>query len=442
MAIDYNLLEHYIGKDPLYNLYKERGLFDPGAPPVQEGNILPYSADERWEKLTAEDLAHQKRHTHGYTYPHNMGPLDNPEYDTRLFINNLEQFGNTPSGPLYGKSIMDDAWLDSEGWQKIQSKPGGEQRYLTQREMITNALNADDAWEKESALAPIFGYYISPEDVLNHPDIYGTEAGYGGGFQPTITERNKQIAETIGHEARHQLLAKHPQFEQGIPRSLLTNIDKTYTDDHELLTRMLDFQAYNDPTIYDNIYGDMHGDMPRHLGSPIADAFYDQGTAFTDFMLSPKDEISTEVSESEDIIKEPVGIETISPRKNWFKRLLDSTLMGRIGNQFAYRPAPIGGAGGYTAAQLDSMNARGGWYSEPAREKRRTINRVKNMMARKAAGKSYSQKNLANLSAQISGGRDPSQGNTVTGHGKSGMGRDPRDRMEYGGLATMFERRR
>tara|TARA_R110002051_G_scaffold183301_1_gene252859 strand:- start:75 stop:1052 length:978 start_codon:yes stop_codon:yes gene_type:complete len=39
-------------------------------------------------------------------------------------------------------------------------------------------------------------------------------------------------------------------------------------------------------------------------------------------------------------------------------------------------------------------------------------------------------------------GRDPSQGNTVTGHGKSGMGRDPRDRMEYGGLATMFARRR
>jgi len=39
------------------------------------------------------------------------------------------------------------------------------------------------------------------------------------------------------------------------------------------------------------------------------------------------------------------------------------------------------------------------------------------------------------------GRRDPSQGNTVTGHGKSGMGRDPRDRMEYGGLTTMFARR-
>ena len=39
------------------------------------------------------------------------------------------------------------------------------------------------------------------------------------------------------------------------------------------------------------------------------------------------------------------------------------------------------------------------------------------------------------------GRRDPSQGNTVTGFGQSGMGRDPRDRMNQGGLATMFERR-
>ena len=75
-----------------------------------------------------------------------------------------------------------------------------------------------------------------------------------------------------------------------------------------------------------------------------------------------------------------------------------------------------------------------------AREARRTVNRVKNMMARKEAGKSYSKTNLANLSAQISGGRDPSQGNTVTGHGKSGMGRDPRDRMARGGLAGLWQR--
>jgi len=414
MAIDYNLLESIIGKDPLYNTYKEKGLFDAGAAPVQSGNILPYSADKIWEGDPV-GLEKKKSSTHGYTYPYHT--------DTRLFVDDLNKF-NPPKAPLYDAASMmsaaDETFIDNpstkhtgkaigvDKFGKIQYAPISWKEYFTRAGRIT------------------------PETMEG--EFGGTETqGLWSG--QTITEKNKQIAETIGHEARHQLLAKHPQFEEGIPESLLTNIDKTGTDTHELLNRMLDFQAYNDPRIYNDIYDDMHGDMPRHLGSPIADAFYDQGTAFTNEMLSP-----TEISE--DIIKEPVGIETISPRKNWFKRLLDSTLMGRIGNQFAYRPAPIGGAGGYTAAQLDRMNARGGWYSEPAREKRRTINRVKNMMARKEAGKTYSEKNLANLSAQISGGRDPSQGNTVTGFGQSGMGRDPRDRMAHGGLATMFERRR
>ena len=40
------------------------------------------------------------------------------------------------------------------------------------------------------------------------------------------------------------------------------------------------------------------------------------------------------------------------------------------------------------------MNALGGYYSEPARQQRRTDARIKNLLARKAAGKSYSQKNL------------------------------------------------
>jgi hypothetical protein len=108
-------------------------------------------------------------------------------------------------------------------------------------------------------------------------------------------------------------------------------------------------------------------------------------------------------------------------------------------NSAAYRPATKG-AYGYSPAQLNRMNALGGHYSEPARQQRQTVNRVKNMMARKAAGKSYSKTNLANLGAQLSGGRDPSQGNTVTGHGRSGMGRDPSDRMAQGGLASLWQR--
>ena len=82
-------------------------------------------------------------------------------------------------------------------------------------------------------------------------------------------------------------MAKNPEFYEDIHDDLVANIGATGTNKHEILNRMLDFQAYNDPGVYDDIYEDMHGDMPRHLSSPIADKFYDQSTAFTNKMLHP-----------------------------------------------------------------------------------------------------------------------------------------------------------
>ena len=69
-------------------------------------------------------------------------------------------------------------------------------------------------------------------------------------------------------------------------------------------------------------------------------------------------------------------------------------------NSPMYRPA---GAGvfGYTPAQLNQMNALGGYYSEPMREMRRRSNRISNMLQRAAAGKNYSEKNLQNLMNQF-----------------------------------------
>ena len=70
-------------------------------------------------------------------------------------------------------------------------------------------------------------------------------------------------------------------------------------------------------------------------------------------------------------------------------------IMASLRNRF-YKPATRP-AGGYSVAQLNRMNALGGQYSEPAREQRRQRSRVSNMLARQAAGKSYSQKNLNQL---------------------------------------------
>ena len=72
-----------------------------------------------------------------------------------------------------------------------------------------------------------------------------------------------------------------------------------------------------------------------------------------------------------------------------------------------YRPAmggvTMGSGKTYSPAQLNKMNALGGWYSEPARAARRTQSRIERMTARREAGKSYSQKNLEALTGKDEG---------------------------------------
>jgi hypothetical protein len=75
-----------------------------------------------------------------------------------------------------------------------------------------------------------------------------------------------------------------------------------------------------------------------------------------------------------------------------------------MGDRFKYRPA-VSSAGGYSAAQLNQLNARGGYYSEPAREQRRNLKRVKDMVEKRAAGEVIGRGNLGQLT-----GRDEGRG--------------------------------
>ena len=110
-----------------------------------------------------------------------------------------------------------------------------------------------------------------------------------------------------------------------------------------------------------------------------------------------------------------------------------------------YRGA-TGSAGGYNAAQLNSMNALGGYYSEPARDARRTQSRIDNMMARKAAGKSYSQKTLNKLTMnQGPAGQNGGNNGGNQGGGGFGKGNDPGggaagSPFNRGGLASLWQR--
>jgi hypothetical protein len=158
---------------------------------------------------------------------------------------------------------------------------------------------------------------------------------------------------------------------------------------------------------------------------------------------------------------------------------------GIFGNKFTnqpYLPASQG-AYGYSADQLNKMNALGGYYSEPARAQRQLDGRFSNLMDRAQSGKTFSTRNLLGISKALgmgvnrddinkitsgaynlntgdgpsgagtftkesidqsfSGEEGPTGGTSSgsrneTGFGSSGMGRDPNDRMATGGIVGLY----
>jgi len=90
-------------------------------------------------------------------------------------------------------------------------------------------------------------------------------------------------------------------------------------------------------------------------------------------------------------------------------------ILAALRNRF-YKPATMH-TRDYTPAQLNRMNALGGAYSEPARRQRQDRTRVANLLARKAADKPYSQKNLNILTMGSRPGHydRPGGGNGVQG---------------------------
>ena len=132
-------------------------------------------------------------------------------------------------------------------------------------------------------------------------------------------------------------------------------------------------------------------------------------------------------------LKQPFGLQTLLS----FLPFGDNSILGKIGQGIRntiqgsrfYRPATTG-IFGYSPAELNRMNALGGFYSEPAREGRRRANRISRMLQRAAAGKKFSQKNLSNLMNQFNMGDVDTRGmidsirqSADMGYGKGG-GRD------------------
>ena len=129
---------------------------------------------------------------------------------------------------------------------------------------------------------------------------------------------------------------------------------------------------------------------------------------------------------------------------NWFQNQAQN-ITGGIGNLFTYRPATQG-AYGHTPMQLNRMNALGGWYSEPARARRRWEKRQTNVLNRAAANKPVGNVNKLlgqhgyqgtpgggiQFTGQHEG--DPSAG---AGYSRSDSGWD-RSPFRKGGLASLW----
>ena len=145
--------------------------------------------------------------------------------------------------------------------------------------------------------------------------------------------------------------------------------------------------------------------MPIQLTSYLADALSDQATKFTIAMLAqsaPKYANLTGTADALASTPDNLAIKDFIPQtiKNLFSKKEDSLVeeeegipgttnwqkfLSKITRQ-PYRGAAQG-AYGYTPAQLNSMNALGGYYSEPARAQRRWEKRQTNVLNRAAAGK-------------------------------------------------------
>ena len=131
---------------------------------------------------------------------------------------------------------------------------------------------------------------------------------------------------------------------------------------------------------------------------------------------------------------------------NWFQNQAQN-ITGGIGNLFTYRPATQG-AYGHTPMQLNRMNALGGWYSEPARARRRWEKRQTNVLNRAAANKPVG--NVNKLLGQHGYQSTPGGGLEFTGRHEgdptAGAGYSRSDSgwssspFRKGGLASLWQR--
>jgi hypothetical protein len=210
------------------------------------------------------------------------------------------------------------------------------------------------------------------------------------------------IAQFLTEENLQRLLNQQFEEDQGVASLLPSNVSPFFRmnaiggvvprqDFRELTGPQIDFgSTLSTPDLASNIPTIQNPGSPQSLGFDTS-----LGVANED------DEEQVEYLGSEDnrLLRGLASLRDFLPGG-------DRSILAMLGNTLNFRDSPMyrpAGAGvfGYTPAQLNQMNALGGFYSEPMREMRRRSNRISNMLQRAAADKNYSEKNLQNLMNQF-----------------------------------------
>jgi len=113
------------------------------------------------------------------------------------------------------------------------------------------------------------------------------------------------------------------------------------------------------------------------------------------------------------------------------------SLNNKLKESSFYRPSTTG-VFGFSPDELNKMNALGGYYSEPERERRRRAKRISGMLRRAAKDKSYSNKNLKNLMNQFGMGNvdvkgmiDSMKESAAMGYGEGDVGQEATPDRDY-----------
>jgi hypothetical protein len=309
----------------------------------------------------------------------------------------------------------------------------------------------------------------------NHPDIAKRwEEEYSGGgiarmgyaygdlVDDMMTQRTplgNELAFNPGSPLDNQIKKLNRLEELGVPQPNLQNLKDM--DMKQFKEKGIPLSLPEDRYVDSEMFGTDATYTPQNTAADIAANFYqfDDVESQDPGMFEEKDEDVNFINRMRNI---NAMRKYAMPAYNFIKGNMGAGLMGLVNpiaglatlargrnlkDSAAYRPATQG-AYGYSPAQLNSMNALGGYYSEPARQQRRMDARRINILNRAAKGKAVG--NVNNLLGEHGYKGTPDGGIEFTGRSEgsstAGAGYSRSDDswssspFKKGGLASLWQR--